>query len=159
MFYWLTISLGALSLAALNTFLQWGAEAGGGAFTGAAFLSPSTIVDVGFRVALPIQELLQQFTGMAVVRNFPIVVHLHGGILADCARIYPDRAPHDHHDYRVLFCGLLGAVLFPWGLLSQTAFLCEFVVSWLTAGLIRVLLTVGIMSISVPLFEGNWPSR
>ena len=45
-FYFLTVSLGALSIAALNTFLQWGA-APGGAFPGAAFLSPSTIVACG----------------------------------------------------------------------------------------------------------------
>jgi type IV secretion system protein TrbL len=51
------------------------------------------------------------------------------------------------------FAIMCAAVLFPWGLLTHTAFLCEFVVSWITAGLIRVLLTVGIMSISLPLFE------
>ena len=50
------------------------------------------------------------------------------------------------------FSILLSAVLFPWGALSHTAFLCELVVSWLTACLVRILVTVAFMSISVPLF-------
>ena len=153
LFYFLCVSIGILSIAALNTFLQWGAEAGGGVFTGASFLSPSTIVDMGFRAALPIQEMLQRFTGMGVLLNFPTVVaYMVAYWLIILAFVLV--ALHLIITFvEFYFALMVSAVLFPWGILSQTAFLCEFVVSWLTAGLIRVLLTVGIMSISLPLFD------
>ena len=46
-----------------------------------------------------------------------------------------------------------GAVLFPWCILTQTSILGELSLSWITAGLVRVLLTSLLMSIGVPLFE------
>jgi type IV secretory pathway TrbL component len=44
-------------------------------------------------------------------------------------------------------------VLLPWAILTQTAFLGELALSWLTACLVRVLLTATMMAISFPLFE------
>jgi type IV secretory pathway TrbL component len=46
-----------------------------------------------------------------------------------------------------------GSILIPWGVLTQTASLGELSLSWMTAGLVRVLLTALLMSIGVPLFE------
>ena len=51
------------------------------------------------------------------------------------------------------FSVMIGMVLFPWGILAQTAFLSEFALSWIMAGLIRVFLTVAIMSLAVPLVK------
>jgi type IV secretion system protein TrbL len=152
-FYFFTVSLGVLSIAALNTFLQWGAAPGGG-FPAAAFLSPSAIVDVGFRAAFPVQDMLQKFDGWTAIKNFPIVVPY---MLAYWLIILAFVLVALHMIITIIefyFAVMCAAVLFPWGALSHTAFLCEFVVSWVTAGLIRVLLTVGIMAISIPLFEG-----
>jgi type IV secretion system protein TrbL len=44
-------------------------------------------------------------------------------------------------------------VLIPWAVLTQTAVLGELALSWLVAGLVRVMLTAIMMSIGVPLFE------
>ena len=152
LFYFLTISLGALSIAALNTFLQWGA-APGGAFPAAAFLSPSTILEIGFRAAWPVQTFLAQYSGWAVLFSYWIVAPY---MLAYWLIILAFALVALHMMITIIefhFAVMCAAVLFPWGLLSHTAFLCEFVVSWVTAGLIRVLLTVGIMAISIPLFD------
>ena len=46
-----------------------------------------------------------------------------------------------------------GTVLVPWAILTQTSVLGELSLSWMVAGLIRVLLTALLMSIGVPLFE------
>ena len=46
-----------------------------------------------------------------------------------------------------------GAVLFPWCILTQTMVLGELALSWITAGLVRVMLTALLMSIGFPLFE------
>ena len=43
LFYFITVSLGALSMAALNTFLQWGAEASGGRLPAPSFSSPRVL--------------------------------------------------------------------------------------------------------------------
>ena len=153
-FFFLTVSLGALSLAALNTFLQWGAEPSGGAFTGASFLSPSTIVDMGARAAWPIQQMLLNYDGWSVLLNLKIVIPY---MIAYWVILLAFALVALHMMITIIefhLAVMVAAVLFPWGLLSHTAFLCEFVVSWVTAGLIRVLLTVAIMAISIPLFEG-----
>ena len=103
LFYFFTVSLGALSIAALNTFLQWGA-APGGAFPAAAFLSPSTIVEIGFRAAWPIQTFLAQYSGWAVAAQFLDCGAVHARLLADYSGLCAGRVAHDDHDYRVLFC-------------------------------------------------------
>jgi type IV secretory pathway TrbL component len=46
-----------------------------------------------------------------------------------------------------------GAVLIPWAILTQTAVLGELSLSWLAAGLVRVLMTATLMAIGIPLFE------
>src|SRR4030095_15832730 len=46
-----------------------------------------------------------------------------------------------------------GAILIPWGVLTQTSTLGELSLSWITAGLVRVLLTSLLLSIGVPLFQ------
>ena len=51
-FYWLLQNFVAITTAAFQTFLQWGQVAGGGVSLG-TFLTPSTVMDVGFRWVLP----------------------------------------------------------------------------------------------------------
>jgi len=48
---------------------------------------------------------------------------------------------------------MVGAVLIPWGVLQPTAFFTEFSIGWLTGGLVRILVTAGIVGIAVPLFD------
>ena len=48
---------------------------------------------------------------------------------------------------------LVGTVLIPWGVLQPTAFFTEFSIGWLTGGLVRILVTAGIVGIAVPLFD------
>jgi type IV secretory pathway TrbL component len=44
-------------------------------------------------------------------------------------------------------------VLIPWGVLQPTAFFTEFSIGWLTGGLVRILVTAGIIGIALPLFD------
>jgi type IV secretory pathway TrbL component len=48
---------------------------------------------------------------------------------------------------------LVGTVLIPWGVLQPTAFFSEFSLGWLTGGLVRVLVTGGIVGVGRPLFR------
>lgn len=152
-FYFISTSLAALSLAAFETFLQWGTAPSGGAFSAATFMSPSSMLDFGFVAARPIQEFLMRFSGMSALWNFPtLVVYMIAFWLVVLA--FALIALHlivtiiEFH-----IAVMTGAVLIPWGALSHTAFLCEFSIAFITAGLIRILLTAGIMSIGIPLFS------
>lgn len=152
-YYWISTSLAAMALAAFQTFLQWGAAPSRGAFSAATFLSPSSMLDYGFVAAKPIQEFLQRFTGMSALWNFPTVL---GYMLAFWVVVLSFALITFHLIITIIefhIAVMVGAVLIPWGALSATAFLCEFSIAWIVAGLIRVLLTAAIMSIAIPLFS------
>ena len=152
-FYWISTSLAAMTLAAFQTFLQWGTAPSGGTFSAATFMSPSSMVDFGFIAARPIQEFLMHFKGMSALWNFPtIVVYMIAFWLVVLAfALIAFHLIITIIEFHIAV--MAGAVLIPWGALSQTAFLCEFSISFITAGLIRILLTAGIMSIGIPLFS------
>ena len=57
--YWLLVNLYGMATAAYQTFLQWGLAAGGGATAG-LMLTPSTVVDMGFQIAEPVQTYATQ---------------------------------------------------------------------------------------------------
>jgi type IV secretion system protein TrbL len=152
-FVFLTVTLDLLMDAAFATFLQWGVEAGGGGFSMADFLNPSRTVDAGFRAAMPLQAAIQNMIGWGMVFNIATmwvlgfaywIVVIAFGVMA-------------LHVMMTLIEMKLAiatsAVLVPWGVLTQTAFLGELSLSWLTACLVRVLLTATLMAISFPLFE------
>ena len=128
-------------------------DASGGAFTGAQFLQPSGIIAAGVTAAAPLAAFTSRHDGIAsVVGNLPEIALC---VVAWWVIILAFVAVALHLVMTIVelhFSILLSAVLFPWGALSHTAFLCELVVSWLTACLVRILVTVAFMSISVPLF-------
>src|SRR5437016_6146385 len=53
-FYWLLVNFVPISTAAFQTFLQWGAAVGD--VSQGTFLTPSAVIDVGFRIATPIRD-------------------------------------------------------------------------------------------------------
>lgn len=151
-FYWISVSLAALTLAAFHTFLLWGTAPSGGAFSMATFLSPSSMLDAGYKAARPIQVYLQNYDGWQAMWNFPTVV---GYMLAFWLVVGAFALIAFHLIITIIefhLAVMVGAVLIPWGALSQTAFLCEFSISFIVAGLIRILLTAAILSIGMPLF-------
>lgn len=151
-FYWLCISFAALSFAAFDSFLLWGTSPSGGAFSAATFLKPSMVMDFGFRAVRPIEVIL---LGMGGWTGSWIPAFLMYTI-AKLIIIFAFAFVALHLIMTILefhLAVMIGTVLFPWGILAQTAFLCEFAVSWIVAGLIRVLLTAAIVSISIPLFD------
>jgi type IV secretory pathway TrbL component len=138
---------------AFMTFLQWGLEAGGGGFTLDSFLHPSSVLDTGFRAAVPMKDAVDGFLGLGLAWNFPnaaiylaaywITIFAFGTMaLAAMATII-----------EMKLAIATAAVLVPWAVLGQTAVLGELSLSWLVAGLVRVLLTAALMSIGVPLFS------
>jgi type IV secretion system protein TrbL len=152
-FSWVLINLVPITTAAFLTFIQWGVAPTGGGMTPGTFLQPSTVIDVGFRAAAPLQEFIAKLTGWATLWNFFTVfiyTMSYWGIVLSFAFV----ALHlmltiiEFH-----LAVLAGVVLIPWGVLGATAFFAEFAIGWLTGGLIRVLLTSAIFAIAVPLFD------
>ena len=151
-YYWISVSLAAGALALFGTFLQWGTAAGGGGFTAAMFLSPSSMLDAGFRAARPVQDFLLHFTGPGVLWNAHIIIPY---MLAYWITVLSFALIAFHLIVTIIefhMAVMVGSVLIPWGALHHTAFLAEFGIAWIVAGLIRVLLTASILSIAIPLF-------
>jgi type IV secretion system protein TrbL len=152
-FLFIVIALDFLMDAAFLTFLQWGVAAGGGGFSLADFLNPSRTIDAGFAAAFPLERAIANLIGWGIVFNLPQlwtwsiaywVIVLAFGVMA-------------LHVIMTLIETKLAiatsAVLVPWGVMTQTAFLGELSLSWLTACFVRVLLTATLMAIAFPLFE------
>ncbi len=151
-FYWLLVNLSPLADAAFQTFLQWGVAPSGGV-SGAIFLAPSKVLDVGFVLATPIRDYTDRLIHWAAVWNWPTLltytltyylILLSFGFIA----LHLMMTIIEYH-----LAVLAGAVLIPWGVLQPTAFFAEFSLGWLTGGLVRVLVTGAIVGIAVPLFS------
>jgi type IV secretory pathway TrbL component len=138
---------------AFMTFLQWGIDAGGRAFTLHDFLNPSRVVDTGFRAAVPLYDFLRNLTGPGKLWNWDttatylvsywVIVGAYGLIALAVMMTLIE----------MKLAIATGAVLIPWAILTQTAVLGELSLSWLAAGLVRVLMTTTLMAIGIPLFE------
>jgi type IV secretion system protein TrbL len=150
-FYFLCVGLASLSLAAFDSFLLWGTLPSGGAFTSASFLNPSRIVDAGFRAVRPLEVILARMSGWPsdwfLTLTYTVAKLLILAAFA-CMALHVMMTILEFH-----LAVMTSTILVPWGILSHTAFLAEFAFSWITAGLIRVFLTVVLMSLSIPLFE------
>lgn len=150
-FYWLSVGLAAISLAAFDSFLFWGTLPSGGIFSGAQFLHPSSLVDAGFTAARPLEVILSRISGWpqnwAMTLTYT-VAKLMIIVAFGCMALHVMMTIMEFH-----LAVMTGAILVPWGILSQTSFLAEFAFSWITGGLVRVFLTAVIMSIAIPLFK------
>jgi type IV secretion system protein TrbL len=141
-----------LLTAAMQTFLTWGLEPTGGTFTIGAFQTPSTIVDEGFAIAKPINDMLDRTSGWAMVFN------LHKGLgflLAWLAIVLSFfaialAAMLSLIEFHIALC--VSPVLVPWIALSYTSVFGELGLSWLAAGLVRLLATALMISLGVNLF-------
>ena len=150
-FYWLCVGLAALALAAFDSFVVWGTMPSGGRFGAADFLHPSRTVDLGFKAVWPLEYALAKMSGMPTSWHLLITYTLAKVVIIvafGCVAFHLMMTLIEFH-----LAVMAGTILVPWGILGPTSFLAEFALSWITAGLIRVFLTVVIMSISVPLFE------
>jgi type IV secretory pathway TrbL component len=139
--------------AAFYSFLQWGLEGGGGGFGFESFLNPSVILDNGFKAAAPLYDTLNN---MSVVGKATAPWTFAGLLIAYWLTVLSFGVMALHVIMTIIDIKLAiasGAVLFPWCILTQTAILGELSLSWITAGLVRVLLTSLLMSIGQPLFE------
>jgi type IV secretion system protein TrbL len=153
--YWFTFAFYSLFWsAAFYSFLQWGLEGGGGVFGFDAFLNPSAIVDAGFKAAAPLYDTLNNVVMILKAIDKPWT--LAGVLIAYWLTVLAFGMIALHVIMTLIDIKLAiaaGAVLFPWCVLSHTSILGELALSWITAGLVRVLLTSLIMSIGLPLFE------
>jgi type IV secretion system protein TrbL len=150
--YWLLVNLSSMATAAYQTFLHWGVAAGGGAASG-LLLTPSTVVDLGFQIAAPIQEWTTKQTGWSAMWNLGQIFSYD---LAATAIIvaFPFVALAlmvTQIEYHLAV--MVGAVLIPFGIFGPTAFLTEFCIGWITGSLLRVLTTAVLVGIGFPLFS------
>ena len=156
-FYWLLTNFAAITTAAFQTFLQWGQATGGGVTTG-TFLTPSSVMDVGFRIATPIRDFTDNLIKWAALWKWPTLLTyslVYYVILVSFAVIALHlMATIIEFNLAVL----VGTVLVPWGVLQLTAFFTEFAIGWITGGLVRVLVTVAMVGIALPLFAQVQPN-
>jgi type IV secretory pathway TrbL component len=163
-FLWVVVKIGVVFFFAMGfynafwnvifpTFLQWGQEAGGGVFNLAAFLNPAEVLNTGFKAAAPLYDTLNN---IGLFRMVDKPWSMAGILIAYWLVVLAFAVMALHVVMTIIDIKLAiaaGAVLFPWALLTQTAILAELSLSWVTAGLVRVMLTSLMMSIAGPLFE------
>src|SRR5713101_5272797 len=150
-FEWLLLHLPDIADAAFRTFVQWGASAGGN-FTAGQFLNPAAVADTGFRLARPIREFTDNFIKWLAVWDWPtlLLYSLSYYLIVASFMFIALHLMMTIIEFHLAV--MVGAVLIPWGVLSATAFLAEFSIGWITGGLVRVLITAGIVGIATPLF-------
>jgi type IV secretory pathway TrbL component len=163
-FLWVTLKIGVVYFfafafysvfwtAAFYSFLQWGLEGGSGGFGYESFLNPSSVLDTGFKAAAPLYDTLNNM-GMFAKVDKPWT--FAGLLIAYWLVVLSFGIMALHVIMTIIDIKLAiasAAVLFPWCMLTHTSILGELSLSWITAGLVRVLLTSLLMSIGVPLFE------
>jgi type IV secretion system protein TrbL len=138
---------------AFYSFLQWGLEGGGGGFGFESFLNPSVILDNGFKAAAPLYDTLNN---MGAARKVTAPWTFGGLLVAYWLTVLAFGVMALHVIMTIVDIKLAiasGAVLFPWCVLTHTAILGELSLSWITAGLVRTLLTALLMGIGMPLFQ------
>jgi len=152
-FYWILVNLAGMAEAAFLTFLQWGIAPAGGGLSAQTFLSPSTVLDVGFRLGKPLRTFTDSWVGWAGVWNWPMLIAFS---LAFYAIVLSFMFIALHLMMTIIeynMAVLVATVLIPWGVLQPTAFFTEFSLGWLTGGLVRILVTAGMVGIAIPLFD------
>ena len=150
--YWLLVNLNGMATAAYQTFLQWGLAAGGGATAG-LMLTPSTVIDMGFQIAEPVQTWTTTQTGLAAMWNFPqiLMYDLTASAIILSFPFVAIALMVTQIEYHLAV--MLGAVLIPFGIFGPTAFLTEFCIGWITGSLLRVLVTAVLVGAGYPLFS------
>src|SRR5262249_48948274 len=125
-FYFLMLHLTTLATAAYQTFLQWGASAGGGGFSTATFLTPSGLVDLGFATSADLTDMSNRLSlwGHMTHPMLPWVYGFAGGLVALAFALVALHLMMTIIEYHLTV--LVGTVLIPWGVLQPTAFFSEF---------------------------------
>jgi type IV secretory pathway TrbL component len=152
-FYWLMVNLVALVDASFLTFLQWGVTPAGGRISAQTFQNPSIVLDLGFRIGAPIRDYTDRFVHWLAVWNWPVLLAYS---LAYYAIVIGFMFIALHLMMTIIefyLSAMVATVLIPFGVLQPTAFFTEFSIGWVTGGLIRVLLTAGLVGIALPLFD------
>ena len=148
--YWVSISLAGMGIAAFDSFTQFGASVGGQGSV-ASFLVPSQVWGLGWEAAAPLLAYAKRFSGMAVLSGFfqiliayvsVLVIVLAFGIMALFIMLV-------QIEFRLAL--MLAAILIPLGVFQGTAFMAEYGLGLLCGGLIRTFMTTALLAISLPL--------
>jgi type IV secretion system protein TrbL len=120
-------------------------------------LHPSTIIDAGFAAAYPIQQFIAAYgSGISGALNrgihfWTVDTYLAVYWLVVLAFAFVAVAMIlTLIEFKLAV--MASAVLLPWGVLTHVAFISELSIAWITASLVRVMLTTAIVGIGVPLF-------
>lgn len=152
-FHWFLLNLPAILDAALNTFVQWGLAPSGGAFSLGDFLLPSRMIRSWWTGAAAIREFISNMGwGKAAPWNWPTLMIFILAFLGIFAGFAVLAAEVMIALFEFGFARLLSAILVPWGVVTQTAFLAELSIAWLVGGLVRMLIMAALMGITVELF-------
>jgi type IV secretion system protein TrbL len=121
-------------------------------------LHPSTIIDAGFIAAAPIRDFMERYSSgiLGTLRvidkpwaaiTYPACYWL--AVIAFALLAFVMVFVLIQFKLSVM----TSTVLLPWGVLTHVAFISEMSIAWIVASLIRVMLTVCLVGIGVPLFE------
>lgn len=151
-FMWLCANLIQIADAALDTFLTWGVTPADFHVSLENLRAPAWILDQGFLAAKDIVAYMYNtmnwnltlgmmffafFYSLAywcIVAGFAIIaLHLSALIIEFSLAV------------------MCATVALPWGIFQHTAFLGEFVIGWVTGGVIRAFILAAMVGISVPL--------
>jgi type IV secretory pathway TrbL component len=152
LYMYLVVHLPDLTTAALGTVLTWG-TAGSGSGLGADLLRrPSVIFESGLKVAYPIAEFDTWFN--SVKSAVKLTAH-PTDLIAYWLILLAFLAATVHHMMALIEFHLsVGAasVLIPWGVWRTTSSVAEFAFGWTLGALIRILASIIVVSLAVPLF-------
>jgi len=150
--YWISVSLAAMGIAAFDTFTQFGATIG---TTGSpnSFLIPSQVWQLGWDAARPLLRVADTYSGWSVLWNFFTIAIFYLSALA-LILAYGFMAFFIMLVQIEFRLGLmLSAILLPLGVYQGTAFMAEFGLGMLCASLVRTFITTALLALSGPLIQ------
>lgn len=155
--YIITLSnLNEIGNAIFSTFAHWGGAIGG--FSGDDIMHPSNIMDLGFLTADPIRRYITSFTGLAAVKNAPLLI-MYGivflGILASYLWLTKDIIVVAIEQQMAL---MSAAIFIPFGLSPIGSELAGFGIGWLVGVSVRSFLIAAILGVAQPLFSNLSPN-
>lgn len=150
----LITQLRPITEAFVNSMVIVGLLVGGNQITVGQFLSPGTILAMGWMTTDPLLLYVEHLKGwFGTLINFPVIVIFTFAAIV-CWLCWLLMACHillAVIEFQLL--SVIALILLPWGVLSQTAFIAEGVLGGLVAGAVRLGCLAAVTSMIVPVID------
>lgn len=151
-FYWIFVHWQDLLGAILETMIFFAQQGGGSAGNAAALLqSPAPILEMGQQAVRPLVDYSSWSRGLAstwqlATNPFDLI-----SVIAVLAAFLVMTLHYGMLLVEVNLAIALGVVLLPWSLLRPLGNLGELAIGWITGCMVRVLVSVAVMGLALPL--------